>query len=172
MINGKHFAPREEFLDTGRNGLNLFAWNAKDKICGKLRNREVLKKISKHVSLRAGGYHFLSVGGLETERCLLTVNSNKCLYKIYIYHEHNNKRRISVFILSSLFMRIMFIKMERNAINVDASNVTPLRGNICCFEECIFFPKNEKPHCTFGVDVLDSFETQISEKRRFCVRLG
>ena len=84
MINVKHFAPRREFLDTRRNGLNLSAWNttplcnAKDKICGKLQNREVLKKISKNVSLRAGGFHFLSVGGLQTDRCLLTVTSYKC----------------------------------------------------------------------------------------------
>jgi len=32
-------------------------------------------------------------------------------------------------------------KNGTDAINVDASHVTPLRGNICCFEECIFFSK-------------------------------
>jgi hypothetical protein len=91
-------------------------------------------------------------------------------YIKYMYHEHNNKQRISVFILCSLFMKIMFIKVERMPW-------TWIPPTLPCFvvifvvSRNVFFPKNEKPRCTFGVDVLGSVETQISEKRRFCVRL-
>jgi hypothetical protein len=46
-------------------------------------------------------------------------------------------------------------------MNVDASHITPLRGNISCFDEFIFFQKDEKPHYTIRTDVLGTVETQV-----------